>query len=1128
MVPVPLVLRKTNQSNKRPTRRGKGKLKKNKAKCSIKIIGTNADGISSKKESLFKLLDDEKPSAFMIQETKLKREMLISSNDYHIYENVRKNKGGGGIMIGIDKGLTDKEPVVIYRGNDEIEILVVEVSLNSMNVRFMSAYGPQEEANPEKINAFYQKLEEEIVKCEEDDCGLIAEMDANAKLGSSLIKDDPHTMSENGRLLWDVTQRRNCLVVNTSVDCNGVITRSRIRNGKPEKSVLDYVIINQKVQPYLQQMTIDEKKEKVLTRFTKKKVVASDHNIITCNFNIPHRKPPQKRIEIMALRNSEDLAKFKSETTNTSRFTRCFQGPGDIRSQGKKWMKVLKNTMHRCFRKVRITAAARRKKQSKIQMMMDRRKEVKKALENTSTIQEKQNLQDTLQSVEKTIADECSAKHMEVLTQHVKAASDGNGNMNTGKVWKLRKKICPKPRDHLSAKIDKEGKRVTDPAKIQDIYSNAYRERLQHREIIPELEKLKALKERLFQVRLEKSKATKSPDWTMEDLDKVLARLKSGKAIDPSGLVNELFMINNIGEDLKESILIMMNKIKDQMDTPEFMELANIISFYKGKGPTDDIEFERGIFILSIIRMIKDRLIYNDVEGVIEMSDSQVGARTKFNIRNHLFVMYSVINSVKNKECAPIDIHLYDLWKCFDTLWLEECCNDLYEAGVIDDKLALIYEGNSTNNVAVKTPAGMTERMRIDRVVTQGGVLGPVTCAVHTDRIGKDSLTKQENLYLYKGNVKIPSLAMIDDIAKISECGINAVKDNAYIDSKFEQNKLLANASKCHKMHVGKASKFCPVLTVHDEKMDTVDSEKYVGDLVSNDGKHTPNILARRSKGIGVVNEILSILNHMCLGRYYFEAGLMLRIAMLHSVLLTNAETWLRLSSKDLRNLERVDEMLLRKLFETPISTPGAALYLETGTIPLKFILRYRRIMFLHHILTRDKGALISQVFWAQVNKPAPGDWCTVLQEDMEALEIGDMSFQELEAMSQDSLKNLMKKVIRNAAFKELIDRKNSLSKIASKHYESLAIQQYLRSPSTSNRHKKVQFRWRTRMTKVGWNFGNKGKCPLCKDADDTQDHLLSCNYLVDSGHDAPTGFIERIEIATRKRERILEALEVQ
>ena len=111
---------------------------------------------------------------------------------------------------------------------------------------------------------------------------------------------------------------------------------------------------------------------------------------------------------------------------------------------------------------------------------------------------------------------------------------------------------------------------------------------------------------------------------------------------------------------------------------------------------------------------------------------------------------------------------------------MEECCNNLYEAGVRDDKLALIYEGNNNNNkVAIKTPAGITERMDINRVVTQGGVTGPVLCAVHTDCIGKESLLKNEHVYHYKGTVPIPALAMIDDIAKISECGVNSITDNA-------------------------------------------------------------------------------------------------------------------------------------------------------------------------------------------------------------------------------------------------------------------------------------------------------------------------------------------------------------
>ena len=121
---------------------------------------------------------------------------------------------------------------------------------------------------------------------------------------------------------------------------------------------------------------------------------------------------------------------------------------------------------------------------------------------------------------------------MDLINQHVQQASDGKGNMNTGKVWKLRKKLCPKPQEYLSVKKDKNGKRVTDPDEIQEIYMEAYKDRLEHRKIIPELEKLKHLREELFRQRLEECKNRKSPDWQIKDLDRVLNKLKSGKEAD--------------------------------------------------------------------------------------------------------------------------------------------------------------------------------------------------------------------------------------------------------------------------------------------------------------------------------------------------------------------------------------------------------------------------------------------------------------------------------------------------------------------------------------------------------------------------------------------------------------------
>ena len=111
-------------------------------------------------------------------------------------------------MIGILNDVKN-EPILISETKDDIEILVVEVKIGKLPLRLITAYCPQEDENKDKINMFYRKLEEEIVSCETNGCGMVLELDCNAKLGSSIIKGDAHLMSKNGKLLWEIKQRRD-------------------------------------------------------------------------------------------------------------------------------------------------------------------------------------------------------------------------------------------------------------------------------------------------------------------------------------------------------------------------------------------------------------------------------------------------------------------------------------------------------------------------------------------------------------------------------------------------------------------------------------------------------------------------------------------------------------------------------------------------------------------------------------------------------------------------------------------------------------------------------------------------------------------------------------------------------
>ena len=121
----------------------------------------------------------------------------------------------------------------------------------------------------------------------------------------------------------------------------------------------------------------------------------------------------------------------------------------------------------------------------------------------------------------------------------------------------------------------------------------------------------------------------------------------------------------------------------------------------------------------TVLRNILDRLIYDKEYSTVDsnLTDCNVGSRKKRNIRDNLFVMNSVMNSSRKGIDSPCDICVYDVRKCFDSLWLAECVNDLFEAGLTNNKLCILYYQNKNASIAIKTPHGTTERFVIQNVV---------------------------------------------------------------------------------------------------------------------------------------------------------------------------------------------------------------------------------------------------------------------------------------------------------------------------------------------------------------------------------------------------------------------------
>ena len=146
---------------------------------------------------------------------------------------------------------------------------------------------------------------------------------------------------------------------------------------------------------------------------------------------------------------------------------------------------------------------------------------------------------------------------------------------------------------------------------------------------------INCLKTELWISRMKNLEMKISPLWQMNDLDKALKSLKNNKTMDPHGIINEVFKEGCVGSDLKESLLFLFNGVKSNLFIPKFMTFENISTIYKNKGSCLQLDNDRGIFILTVLKKILDKLTYHDkyVDIDIHMSDSNIGARKKKNIK---------------------------------------------------------------------------------------------------------------------------------------------------------------------------------------------------------------------------------------------------------------------------------------------------------------------------------------------------------------------------------------------------------------------------------------------------------------------------------------------------------------
>ena len=1100
-------------------------------------MGVNSAGLKSKLSSFKKVLTDLKPSVFLIEETKFKEAGHIKiGNEFMIYELVRQSaNGGGGLALGCLKELN---PCWVSEGNDQVEALSVDIFLKNIKIRCCVAYGPQESDNSERKDAFWEHLDKEVEEASKAGAGFILQCDGNLWAGDTVIPGDPRPQNNNGKRFQEFLERNgNLTVVNTLTQCQGLITRSRVKDGILEESVLDFFIVCSVVLPFVTKMVIDDKKYHVLTNYkqVKKtgKAVDSDHYTQYLDLDLEVLKEKPERVEIYNFKDKQSQETFRILTSETKEFTDCFEGKKPLLQKISKWRKVLKLNCSKAFKKIRIKRRSLKPLSKKLAGLIDERNQ---SVRNGA-------LSTEIEQINLSIAEVEAAENREKIIKQFKYFSENPENIEMQKMWKCLKNICPKVKPVLpSAKRNFKGKIISGKKEIKILLAKEYKNRLRTRPTRHDFISTRLRRERIFKLKMRLSKYRKSAPWTMKDLESALGDLKRNKSRDFEGLVNELFKTDVIGSDLKKSFLLMFNNLRKERLIPEFMNITNITTVPK-RGLKIELKNERGIFRVSVVRYILMRMIYNSKYPLIDknISDCQMGARKGKGCKTNIWIINGIIHeTLHSRKKKAILLQIYDYAQMFDSINLQEALSDIYDYGLDDDNLSLIHEANKKVQMAVKTSGGLTDRQIIENSVLQGETWGSLLASVQVDSIAKD-IVDADLGYNYKDDLPISILGLVDDLIGVTEAGHKAQQMNVLLNVKSAEKCLQFGVKKCKTMLIGKKPE--EVINnalfvdgwkedyvenketgemdlveqyIGDVELEQVKEQKYLGFVISSEGNNLANIKAMEQKSHGVIRSTINKLDSLNLRQYYFESAFILMNAILRPSILYAAECYYNITEGQLRRIERIEEKYLRKVFKTSRSCPIIQMYLEAGQWPARFELQKMRCLFLKQILNQDENSQVVRFFYLQLNQPVRNDWVSTCMEDLKKLEIF-LAIDDLKNMNDVKFKKLVKSRIKENAFKYLLKRRGS--KGQGIEYSGLEMSEYLlpHNDKVNLDDKQKMFSLKNGMVQIPSNFGKPEEKCFCGERENMP-HIYSCQMLNEKQPEIPFEKLNNGSISDQNR----------
>ena len=913
---------------------------------------TNIRGLKGKKSSLIEILNDNKPHLFFLTETQMRSNSNEQIDGYTFFSRKREGKLGGGVAFLARNDI--KNNLMTHFSERNLEILWTSIRRKGQPPLFIGTYyGKQEtRTNKEEIEKEIELLTEEIEE-QKNEGEILLTMDGNAKIG--LLGEN---VSRNGKLLLKLIEETDLILMNKSSKCKGTITRRNTKNIS-EFSAIDFVLCTHPVERWINQMIIDEEG---MYKISGKN--PTDHNTIIIDMTIKNLDniKPIKRIGWNLKAPDEKWKKFEDELIKSFSSAKEIIEDDDMEFEERynRWFNKIDTAARSSIGKTTYKDGYKVKPSLETKKLREKKKDLKKNIQSEKDNEKKQLLIDNYKQIQEVAKEQIKRERSEIIKRKFEKIK----NDNTGKsLWKEKKLVTRNPALETLSIKDNNGQRQYLPEDIKkttaDYYENLYKEKLfpyhpYHNDVQRDIMSYSNNYE------YENMNYNETPG--IEEITDIILKKKNGKSAPD--LKNE--MLKKPGEIMIKYIQPLITTIWKEEKVPSCWNTGSITSIWKGRGDKENPNNQRGITTSSSIGTILDSIIDNRIARTIPFTQAQGGGKHGASTYDHLFILRAIIDIAK-KQKRPLFLTFYDVSKAYDNVDNADMLKIIWDKGLRGKAWRILQKLNTNLKAKVNTRYGPTRVINMEIGGKQGSRLTGRMFSKLMDMLQEEIEPTGEGFQL-QHDLTIPYLLWVDDVVSCTEGKMNQKKILKRVNEFGVKHKLKWGADKCNVLKVGKHQDDKEEeWKLGDEVIKETDKYKYLGDIITADGKNEKNIEARKKKVIASVVSINTIAASDVLRKIETSVLLELHDKVIMSALLTNAEAWI-LNASNRDELNKIEIQAVKYMFDLPAHTPTPAITYSFGLLYTNHRIAKKKLMYLHKILNKRDETWLKRTLMTLIN----------------------------------------------------------------------------------------------------------------------------------------------------------------